>query len=353
MRIGQKTNFKFKVEYVEADPSKGFNFPYIMLLPKKMKQNIKIMVECANSADYEREGQQSFYAQIKDAKGYANYISDEQDGERFNLPYLYQQLNQPIIIPIIERCEYKRVGKIIGTEQYLELDKQGKNTEFYPQQLSRQVMLEREGKFANIPNQVVAMVEDAKVKINKLATQRKQDVQISKKSGLAGWSSSAVFASRMQLICPENFDLCMAFASGGVQPLPLTEYNGQALNYPLGVADFEELFGKPFNIEEYSKAKQITVVGSMENPNQYDIAYNARLFDKVTRDLFVKVYGKVDMFRRQCKIAKILHCNNFTNIYCNVLPHEGHKSYRKENIDEIIQWLQDNALEQQEQALCK
>ncbi len=42
-------NTCFKVEYIEADPSKGFNFPYIMLLPKKMKQDVKIMVECANS----------------------------------------------------------------------------------------------------------------------------------------------------------------------------------------------------------------------------------------------------------------------------------------------------------------
>ncbi|MBQ3502640.1 MAG: hypothetical protein IJA72_03145, partial [Clostridia bacterium] len=106
MNKDKKTYFKFKVEYVEADPSKGFNFPYIILLPKKMKQDIKIMVECANSFDYEKDGQQSFSAQINAVKGYANYISEEQDGKKFNLPYLYQKLNQPIISPIIERCEY-------------------------------------------------------------------------------------------------------------------------------------------------------------------------------------------------------------------------------------------------------
>ena len=356
MKTNQRTNFKFKVEYIEAEPSKGFNFPYIMLLPKKMKQDVKIMVECANSADYERDGQQSFEAQIKDAKGYANYISDEQDGKKFNIPYLYQQLNQPIIIPIVERCEYKRVGVIKPhekDEKYAELDGLGKNTEFYPQQLGRQVMLEREGKFAKLPEQVVAMVEDAKKKIEMKAKMRFKTINIDKKSGLIGFSSSSVFASRMQLICPEHFDTCISLCSGGTQPLPLTELNGEKLNYPLGVADFEQLFGKPFNAQEYAKAKQISIVGALEPNESYNTSINPRMYDKQTRELFLKVYGKLTLQERQQKISEILSKIN-PNITCKVLEGVEHSPHGMGKA--VLSWAESNILQhtqQQEQTIQK
>lgn len=346
MNKDKKTYFKFKVEYVEADPSKGFSFPYIMLLPKKMKQDVKIMVECANTANYEDDGQQSFRAQINDAKGYANYISEEQDGKKFNLPYLYQKLSQPIIIPIIERCEYARVGVIRPHEQdekYAELDRLGKNTEFYPQQLGRQVMLEKAGKFAKLPEQVVAMVEDAKKKIKTMAKMRFKTINIAKKSALVGFSSSSAFASRMQLICPEHFDTCISLCSGGTQPLPLAELDGKKLNYPLGVGDFEEIFGKPFNAEEYAKAKQISIVGELEPNKSYDTTKKARMYDKQIRELFLKVYGDLTLQQRQRVIAQILKDKGYANIQCDVLQGVEHSPHGMGNT--VSGWVKKNNLQ--------
>lgn len=346
MNKDKKTYFKFKVEYVEADQSKGFNFPYIMLLPKKMKQDIKIMVECANSDNYEKDGQQSFSAQINDAKGYANYISEEQDGKKFNLPYLYQKLNQPIIIPIIERCEYARIGVIRPhekDEKYAELDRLGKNTEFYPQQLGRQVMLEKYGKFAKLPEQVVAMVEDAKKRIKTMAKMRLKTINIAKKSALVGFSSSSAFASRMQLICPEHFDTCVSLCSGGTQPLPLTELNGEKLNYPLGVADFKEIFGKPFNTEEYLQAKQLSIVGELEPNKDYNTAKKPRMYDKQIREQFLKVYGDLTLQQRQRVISQILRDNGYTNIQCDVIEGVGHSPHGMEDV--VLGWVEKNNLQ--------
>lgn len=345
MNKGQKPNTKFKVVYVEADSSKGFNFPYIMLIPKKMKQDVKIMVECANSKDYEQDGQQSFDAQIDEAKGYANYISVEQDGKKFNIPYLYQELNQPIIIPIIERCEYERVGVITPEEQdekYAELDRQGKNTEFYPQQLGRQVLLEKDGKFAKLPKQIVAMVENGKNKLKKMAKLHFKTINIYEKSALVGFSSSSVFASRMQLICPEHFDTCISLCSGGTQPLPLTELNGEKLNYPLGVADFEEIFGKPFNAEEYAKAKQISIVGGLEADDSYNTAKKPRLLDKQVREQFISVYGDLTLQQRQHIISQILKGNGYINIQCNVLEGVGHSTHGMGHT--VLDWVEANNL---------
>ena len=339
-------NKLFNYKVVPANEDKGFNFPYILVVPKQLPYNVKMIVECANSVDYEREDKQDLKSQIDEAENYAKYICVKQDGERFNLPYLYQQLNQPIVIPVIRRCEYERVGELKSDEAYQLFDELDKNTEFYPQQLGRQVVLEKTGEFADVPKQVISMLEDAKQRIKAIAKRRNQEIEISKKSGLAGWSSSAVFASRMQLLCYEYFDLCMAFASGGVQPLPLVEYNGQKLYYPLGVADYKEITGKDFDEEEYAQAKQISVIGSMEH-SKYDIAHNQRLFDKQIRELFEATYNNANMWDRQRMIAKILHDNGYDNINCVILENEGHKSYSSiNNIKLIEQWLQNNAINQ-------
>ena len=348
----------FKMKVINADPSKGFNFPYILIMPKSLPNKVKLMVECANSKDYEKSNgtAQSFEEQIECASKYAEDICEQQDDKNFNIPLLYQKLRQPIIIPIIERCEYERVGVIRPDEQdekYAELDRLGKNTEFYPQQLGRQVMLEKEGKFAKLSEQVVAMVEDVKRKIRVYSKLRMKRIEIEEKSALVGFSSSSVFASRMQLICPEHFDTCISLCSGGTQPLPLTELNGEKLNYPLGVADFEQIFGKPFNAKEYAKAKQISIVGELEPNGSYNTALKPRLFDKSIRDLFLRVYGNLTLQERQMEIDKILTNSGYTNITCKVLKGVEHSTHGMGRA--VLNWAENNIqnTKQQEQTLQK
>ena len=126
-----------------------------------------------------------------------------------------------------------------------------------------------------------------------------------------------------------------------MQPLPINEYNGQQLNYPLGVADFKQLFGKEFNAKEYAKAKQISIVGGLETLNN-DIAYKPRLFDKTTRELFETAYGRVNMQQRQQMIAKILSDNEHTNIQLDVIPGIAHQT---EGMGiTVLRWIANNGL---------
>jgi len=296
-----------KYEIHEADKSKGYNFPFILICPEQMQGNVKVFVEGNNSVDYIKRdedgkflGYQTFEEQKHDAIEFAKQICEPEDGKNFNIAYMYQQLNQPLVIPIIERCEAEHEG------------------EYYTQMLGRNVVLDKTSKFANLSSQVVAMVEEAK----KSCLDKNKSINIDKKSGLCGFSASGVFASRMLFAEPESFDACLSMCSNAVQPLPVAEYDGVKLPYPLGTADYEKIFGKPFNMEEYKKARQMFFVGVDEDNKRYNIAKNSRLHDKKVQDKFIEVYGDVSIQERQLMISKIMQELGMDNTVSLVVPGE-------------------------------
>lgn len=291
-----------KYEIHEADAKKGYNFPFILIYPDKMQDNVKIFVEGNNSVDYIKEDGtiQTFEEQKQDAIKFAERVCKPEDGKHFNVGYMYQLMNQPLVIPIIERCDAEHTG------------------EYYTQMLGRNVVLDKESKFANLSKQVVAMVEEAK----KICLAKNEKIKIDKKSGLCGFSASGVFASRMLFAEPENFDACLSMCSNAVQPLPISELDGVKLPYPLGTADYENIFGKPFNLEEYKKAKQMFFVGENEDNRKYDIAKNPRLHDKNVQDRYLKVYGDVGIQERQRMIANIMYELKMDETVSLVVPGE-------------------------------
>lgn len=275
-----------KYEIHEADSTKGYNFPFILIYPEQIPEQVKIFVEGNNSTDYiKKDGStQTFEEQRQDAIKFADFIVGQVAEDKYNHTMLYNKLNQPLVIPIIERCEAEHEG------------------EYYTQMLGRNVMLDKTSKFANLTQQVVAMVKEAK----NICLSKKQDVKIEEKAGLCGFSASGVFASRMLFAEPETFDACLSVCSNAVQPLPTDEVYRVKLPYPLGTADYEKIFGKPFNIEEYKKAKQLFIVGNEEADKDYNIVKKPRLHDKKVGDKYIQVYGDVTIQERQEIISEIM-----------------------------------------------
>lgn len=82
---------------------------------------------------------------------------------------------------------------------------------------------------------------------------------------LNGYSSSGVFAQRFALLHPEIVETaCIGGASGSI-PIPT-----EKIPYPIGIANYEELTGKKFDLESYSKIKFRYYVGELETQNKSD-----------------------------------------------------------------------------------
>ncbi len=310
----------FKYKIFSADKNKGFNFPFIALLPDKPDKNVKIFVESANSHRYAEEGQSNFNAQMLDAIAYANSICNP--SHISPIAQIYDTLNQPVIIPVIERCDKEHISP------------DGTIEEFYTQMLGKNVVHAKEGKYAKLSEQIVNMVNE----MRDVLTKRGHNV--SKKSGLIGMSSSGVFAGRMQFIHPEEFDVCLSICSNAVQPLPIDVINGVKLPYPLGTADYKELFGKEFNKEEYAKAKQLFIVGKEEQNSKYNIIHKPLLFDPETRTNYINAYG-CDYFLqdRQKEYQRIVNDLGYNNITA-IVSQGGHDV--KSKLDDISSWSNNN-----------
>ena len=108
-------------------------------------------------------------------------------------------------------------------------------TEPYYQQLSTECF--ENGKRPDLD--IVEAIDKAKEIMNEVYSTKVND-----KIFLNGYSSSSCFAQRFSLIHPELIDTACIGGSSGSIPIPNTD-----LDYPLGIKNYEELFGKNFNME--------------------------------------------------------------------------------------------------------
>jgi len=76
-----------------------------------------------------------------------------------------------------------------------------------------------------------------------------------------GYSASAKFANKFTILHP---DVVQAVATGGVNAftiLPTAKWDGETLNYPIGIADIKSITGSDFNDTAYKKVAQYIFMG--------------------------------------------------------------------------------------------
>lgn len=216
---------EYIVQIVYPKTTDNYNIPYIIVIPKQIKEDCMLAVEVNNFENEEENNLRN------------NALITARD-----LTVKLKDNDNPVLIPIIPSVN----GGIP-----------------YYQQLSKECFdIFTDSPLYRIDLQVLNIIQDAKERISKYAN-------ISEKVFLNGYSSSGVFAQRFALLHPEIVDtLCVGGASGSI-PIPTTE-----LQYPLGIADYYDITGKPFDYETYSQIKFRYYVGSLEDTrkasNRYD-----------------------------------------------------------------------------------
>lgn len=173
--------------------------PFLLIIPKNIENNSTLIMESNN---LETNNKKELFKQgIETAKHLLELSKSK----------------SPILIPILPS------------------EKEGP----YWQQLS----LECFKKDKNIHLKIMQTIENSKAIIKE-----KRNIEINDKIFLNGYSSSGVFAQRLALIYPEIIDTaCIGGASGSI---PIID---SRIDYPIGIGNYEKIFQKPFDKEEYKK----------------------------------------------------------------------------------------------------
>jgi hypothetical protein len=216
------------VEWVEAAPDRGFNSPYLLRLPTDTARPFTrhLLVEPNNTG--ETSDDPDFHRRAA-----------EQTAERAIGQFIAQRLNAPLLIPAFPRPK---------TDWTL-----------YTHLLDRDTMKIRTGPLVRLDLQLLAMADDARARL------RARGFALDDKLLLTGFSASGSFVDRFTLLHPERVRAAAAGGLNGMLMLPLQRLQGEALPYPIGLADFRKLTGADFNREAWVKVPQFLYMGATDD----------------------------------------------------------------------------------------
>ena len=197
---------------VSSNKEKGFNFPYILVLPKQTNEISTIVVDnktpSASTLSYKETIEKEFIDNMRVSK-MANVILEE--------------FNEPILIPIIPRFKgfyTTALGSNVRNNNMMNLKEEIKNGNVLmdPKDLE---------KLIDIPKQYNNVIMDAKNFIR-----NHLHLNVNDKVIQTGYSAASKLASNYTELYPQNVECLIAGGTTGLGIRPSKEYN-----YPLGIKD--------------------------------------------------------------------------------------------------------------------
>lgn len=223
---------------VEADPEAGFEYPYYLYSPKRRSDaTTPVLVESNNSPrptdEYDAHLRE---VENKMERGLGRHISDE--------------LTAPLVMPVFPRP----VSDPVDWTHSI-------------QQLDLETMRIDGGPLERIDLQLLHMVEDARRRLDEAGHGVGEGIMMN------GFSGSGSFANRFAALHPEEVISVTAGGINGMPILPYSEVEGNPVSedetfplvYQVGVANLEDLTGKPLDRDAFRDVKQFLYIGGNDH----------------------------------------------------------------------------------------
>ncbi len=304
---------------IPANPSKGFHYPYILRFPKRSNDIAKDLA--ALNATLLAEGSNEHLTTTNDEavsrvlSQYSGWYSTRLSGDG-GYAMMMSMFPRPAQDGGLYTHSLDR-GTLFSSEAYLN-------------SLGR-------GNLYRIDKQFDCMIADA------IKTFRGLGKTLDEKVFLIGFSASSDFATRFNYTHP---DRAKAVVVNSAPTLPLTEYKGETLRFPLGVGDISEVTGQPFSVAKYKDTPQFWHTGTEDtNDGTYfgdgwgdygnsDLNWNQEGID------YRRLFGD-EIVARKKLISKVLNDAGFTNITHKEYAGVGH-GWTDEIVIEALKFLDKN-----------
>ncbi len=206
-QLAPRTIYRF-----EANPEAGFHWPYYLFIPEVVAPGGAVLIEPNNDglfgAPFETH---DYWAATRNEQLYFDYG---------------RHLGTPMLTPVFPR------PLVDGPEGNL-----------YIHAMTRSAMLHDDPRYARPDLQLLAMLDDAQAKL------AASGFEVSEDALFWGFSAAGDFVTRMAMLHPERVRAVAAGGLGGLPILPVSDSDGEALSFPVGVADLELITGRELNAE--------------------------------------------------------------------------------------------------------
>jgi hypothetical protein len=278
---------KGELHFVEPSKTDKFNFPYYLFVPHNVnKDNMTFIVVEPNNTGFADDDLQKHSAKAERMATKDFYIGR----------YVAGELNFPLLVPVFPRSKT--------------------NWEVYTHALDRDAMLQAGNKLERIDLQLIAMFDDAR------ALLKTKGIVTNEKILLTGFSASGTFANRFTLLHPEKVFAVAAGGLNGLLMLPEDSLNGNDLNYPLGINDFEVVTGNEFQIDLFKDVPQLYFMGELDDNDAvpYSDAYS-----QDERETIYDLIGSDEMLPKRWDFCKTVYQQNDINAQIKVFKGIGHE----------------------------
>jgi hypothetical protein len=223
------------LQRVEADPARGFQWPYYLVIPPNITAPATLLVEPNNTGTVDD-----------------NPARHELAAESLirNRSSLATALGCPLLIPAFPRPANPPAPEPGG---------------IYTHALDRFCLQMTGSPIERLDRQLIAMVDDAR---QRLAT---AGIVVAPRFFMTGFSASGAFTSRFALLHPDRVKAAACGSPGGWPIAPVASWQGVVLPYPCGISDVATLVGESPNLAAFVQLPLFIYVGSIDTNDAYDI----------------------------------------------------------------------------------
>ena len=158
----------------------------------------------------------------------------------------------------------------------------GEDWKIYTHALDRDSLTTKRTDLERIDLQLIAMVDHTRAEL------AKDDIQTDEKILIQGFSASGMFANRFTVLHPDRVKAAAIGSPGGWPLVPISNFNGESLPYPAGIADLESLTGVPFDGVAYNAIPQLIYMGSLDDNDSLDFTDG---WDESEAQLIDRLFG--------------------------------------------------------------
>ncbi len=195
------------------------------------------------------------------------------------------------------------------------------------QSIRKLINVQQNKETTRIDLQLIEMVKDARAKLKAL------NIDTYEKVLMSGFSASGTFVGRFSLLHPEIVKAFVAGASGAIPTLPIKEYQGHKLPYPIGIHGVKKLTGEEINVDEFKKIPCIYYIGSRDTQQKQDPLYHKDAYSRFDKDLVIKLFGPL----RPARMPYAEKIYNSVGSRCKFIIDEGMSHNSSNKMRNIIQ----------------